>query len=223
MQRIEFKEIAKKADATRLDEIRQSVARLTSDTDKVSLLLQVAGDLQKDNPKGQLQVLEEARQIISHKAVNYDQFEDQLRVARAFADVDPAKSFEVLEPGITQLNELLSAASVLSGFEVNIFRDGEMTMTNQVGNGLTSTITRYGQELSLLAKTDFGRSETLAGRFQFTEPRIMARLSIIQGALGVQSVSQPNINVIRNLGGGGFVVRPPNWLASSIEVSTTAR
>ena len=210
MQRIEFKEIAKKADATRLDEIRQSVARLTSDTDKVSLLLQVAGDLQKDNPKGQLQVLEEARQIISHKAVNYDQFEDQLRVARAFADVDPAKSFEVLEPGITQLNELLSAASVLSGFEVNIFRDGEMTMTNQGGNGLNSTITRYGQELSLLAKTDFGRSETLAGRFQFTEPRIMARLSIIQGALGVQSVSQPNINVIRNLGGGGFVVRPPN-------------
>jgi hypothetical protein len=164
--------------------------------------------LQKDNQSA-ASVLR-SPQLISHKAVNYDQFEDQLRVARAFADVDPSKSFEVLEPGITQLNELLSAASVLSGFEVNIFRDGEMTMTNQGGNGLNSTITRYGQELSLLSKTDFGRSETLAGSFQFTEPRIMARLSIIQGALGVQSVSQPNINVIRNLGGGGFVVRPPN-------------
>src|SRR4029077_18389432 len=111
---------------------------------------------------------------------NYDQFEDQLRVSRAFAAVDPAKSFEILEPGITQLNELLSAAAVLSGFEVNIFRDGEMPVMNQGGSGLNPTITRYGQELSLLSKTDFGRSETLAGRFQFTKPRIMARLSIIE-------------------------------------------
>jgi hypothetical protein len=207
MQRIDFREIAKKAEGTRLEEIRQNVARLSSDTDKVSLLLQIAGDLQKDNPKAQLQVLEEARQIINHRAASYDQFEDQLRVARAFAEVDPAKSFEVLEPGISQLNDLLSAAAVLSGFEVSIFRDGEMNVSNQGGSGLNSTINRYGQELALLARTDFERSETLAGRFQFAEPRIVARLSIIQGALGVRSFTQPNMNAFRS-GGGSFTVRP---------------
>jgi hypothetical protein len=58
-----------------------------------------------------------------------------------------------------QLNELLSAASVLSGFEVNIFRDGEMSLTNQGGSGLNSTINRYGQELAGFAKIDFGRSK----------------------------------------------------------------
>jgi len=207
MQRIDFKEMAKKAEGARLDEIRQNLARLSSDSDKVTLLLQIAGDLQKDNPKAQLQVMEEARQIVTHRAASYTQFEDQLRVARAFSTIDPARSFEMLEPGITQLNELLSAASVLSGFEVNIFRDGEMTVNNQGGSGLNSTIGRYGQELALLAKADFGRSETLASRFQFTEPRIMARLSIIQGALGVQPAGQPN--VFRNFGaaGGNFVIR----------------
>ena len=205
IQRIEFREMAKKSESIRLDEIRQSVARLSNDADKVSLLLQIANDLQKENPKAQQQVLEEARQLVNHRAVNYDQFEDQLRVARAFSTVDPARSFEVLETGIGQLNELLSAASVLSGFEVSIFRDGEMNIS-QGGSGLNSTIVRYGQELALLAKTDFERSETLAGRFQFTEPRIMARLSIVQGALGVQS-SQPNVNAIRNFG-GNFVGRP---------------
>jgi hypothetical protein len=204
MQRIDFKEMAKKADGVRLDEIRQNLARLSSETDKVGALLQMANDLQKDNPKAQLQLLEEARQVVSHRAANYDQFEDQLRVSRAFAFVDTGKSFEMLEPGIMQLNELLSAASVLSGFEVNIFRDGEMSMTNQGGSGLNSTINRYGQELAGLAKIDFGRSEALAGRLQFTEPRIMARLSIIQGALGV-APSQPNINTFRNF---GFVARP---------------
>jgi hypothetical protein len=206
IQRIDFREMAKKSEGVRLDEIRQSVSRLSNDTDKVSLLLEIANDLQKDNPKAQLQVLEEARTVVNHRAANYDQFEDQLRVARSFSAVDAARSFEVLETGIGQLNDLLSAASVLSGFEVNIFRDGEMNVT-QGGSGLNSTIGRYGQELALLAKIDFERSETLAGRFQFTEPRIITRLSIIRGALGVQS-SQPNGNVIRNFSGGTVVGRP---------------
>jgi hypothetical protein len=199
MQRIEFRELAKKSEGARLDEIRQNVARLSTDAEKVSLLLQIANDLQKDNPKAQLQILEEARQVVNHRATSYDQFEDQLRVARAFAPIDPARSFEVLEAGIAQLNELLSAAAVLSGFEVNIFRDGEMTVNPGGGSGLNSTISRYGQELASLAKTDFERSETLAGRFQFTEPRIMTRIWIIKGALGVQS-STPNVTFIRNAG-----------------------
>jgi len=209
IQRIEFRELVKKSDGLRLDEIRQSVSRLANDSDKVSLLIQIANDLQKDNPKAQTQVLEEARTVINHRAANYDQFEDQLRVARAFSTVDAARSFEVLETGIGQLNELLSAASVLSGFEVNIFRDGEMNVS-QGGSGLNSTIGRYGQELALLAKTDFERSETLAGRFQFTEPRIITRLSIIRGALGVQS-SPPDINVVnRNFAAGTTIVGRPN-------------
>ncbi len=209
MQRIDFREMAKKAEGAQLGEIRQNLARLSSESERVSLLLQIAGDLQKENPKAQLQLLEEAKQMISHRATNYDQFEDQLRVARAFATVDPARSFEVLEPGISQINELLSAASVLSGFEVNVFRDGEMMMTGQGGSGLNSTINRFGQELAVLAKTDFERSETLAGRFQFTEPRIMARMSIVQGALGVQSSTTAGPpNMFRNIGGGNVGTRP---------------
>lgn len=203
IQRIEFRELAKKSEGARLDEIRQNVARLSTDAEKVSLLLQIANDLQKDNPKAQLQLLEEARQVVNHRATSYDQFEDQLRVARAFAAVDPARSFEVLEGGIAQLNELLSAAAVLSGFEVNIFRDGEMTVNQGGGSGLNSTISRYGQELASLAKTDFERSESLAGRFQFTEARIMTRIWIIKGVLGVQS-SIPNVTFTRTAGAVNF-------------------
>jgi len=65
-----------------------------------------------------------------------------------------------------------------------MFRDGEMTMVP--GNGLTSMINRIGQELSVLASTDFERADTLAGRFQLTEPRIMTRLLIVQGLLNPQ-------------------------------------
>ncbi len=187
MQRIDFREMAKKADGARIDEIRQSVSRLQTDNEKLDLLIQIAGDTEKTNPKLAVQVLEDARQIVNRRATSYQQFEQQLKVAHAFATVDPARSFEMMEPGISQLNELLQAASVLSGFEISMFRDGEMAI--QGGNGLTSTITRYGQELAILARSDFERSDNLAGRFQFTEPRIMTRLLIVQGLLNVRPAS----------------------------------
>jgi hypothetical protein len=184
MERINFSEAAKKAEGARFEDIRQSVARLGTDNEKIDLLIQVAGDAQKENPKLAIQLLDEAKQIVNHRATSYEHFEQQLKVAHAFASVDSSRSFEVLETGISQLNELLQAASVLSGFEINMFRDGEMAM--QGGNGLTATLNRYGQELAVLAKNDFERSETLSGRFQFTEPRIMMRLAIVQGLLGIR-------------------------------------
>jgi len=205
MQRIDFRELAKKAEGARLDEIRQSVARLQTDNEKIDLLIQIAGDTQKDNPKLATQVLEEAKQIVNHRATNYENFEQQVKVAHAFASVDAARSFELMEPGISQLNELLQAASVLSGFEINMFRDGEMAI--QSGNGLTATLQRYGQELAVLAKTDFERSDALAGRFQFTEPRIMMRLSIVQGLLGVKPTAGGPRFMSGNFG-ENIVIRP---------------
>jgi hypothetical protein len=184
MQRIEFREMATKADSARFEEIRQTMNRMQTDGEKIGFLLQLANEAQKTNLKVATQLLEEARQMTNRRAANYEQLEQQLRVARGFATVDPARSFEVLEPAIGQINELLSAASILNGFEINMFRDGEMTMAP--GNGLTSMINRIGQELSLLAVTDFERAEVLAGRFQLAEPRIMTRLQIVQGMLNPQ-------------------------------------
>ena len=187
MQRIDFREATKKAEGSRIEEIRQSVARISTDNEKLDFLIQVAGDVQKSNQKLAIQLLDEARQIVNRRASSYQHFEQQLKVAHAFASVDAARAFEMLDPGISQLNELLQAASVLSGFEINMFRDGEMAM--QGGNGMTAIVNRYGQELAVLARSDFERSEILAGRFQFPEPRIMTRLAIVQGLLGVRSGS----------------------------------
>ena len=203
MQRIDFREMAKKADGARLDEIRQSVSRLQTDSEKLDLLIQIAGDTEKTNPKLATQVLEDAKQIVNRRATSYQHFEQQLKVAHAFASVDSARSFEVMEPAITQLNELLQAASVLSGFEINMFRDGEMAL--QGGNGLTAILNRYGQELAVLAKNDFERSETLAGRFQFTEPRIIMRLAIVQGLLNVRPA---NSRLVSGNFGENIVIRP---------------
>jgi hypothetical protein len=206
LQRLEYREMVTKADSSRYEEIRQTINRFQTDGEKIGFLIQLAEDARKANPKLSTQLLEDARQMTNRRATSYEQFEQQLRVANAFATVDPARSFEVLEPAITQINELLAAAAVLNGFEINMFRDGEMTM--MPGNGLTSTITRFGQELATLATSDFERADVLAGRFQLAEPRIMTRLLIVQGLLNPRLTPQAgrifpgtrvseNVNIVR--------------------------
>jgi hypothetical protein len=184
MQRVTFNEMVRKGEGARLDEIRQSIARLQTEQQKIDVLIQLARDIEKTNAKLAGQLLEEARQITNRRATNYGQFEQQLKVAHAFATIDPARSFEVLDPAISQINELLSAAIVLNGFEVNMFRDGEMAL--QGPGGLSGMLNRFGEELGFLAYQDLERAETLAGRFQLAEPRIMARLAIVQGLVQKQ-------------------------------------
>ena len=189
MKRIDFRELAKKAEGARVEDVRQAVARLQTENEKIDLLIQVAYEAQKTDQKLALQLLDDARQITNRRPTAYEHFEQQLRVARAYSVIDPSRSFEILDPAIGQINELLGAAAVLSGFEISMFRDGEMSI-QQGGNGLTNMVNRFGQELAQLARSDLERSETLAGRFQFTEARIMTRLAIIQGLLGVSRTGQ---------------------------------
>jgi hypothetical protein len=173
-----------------LDELRQTLGSLRSDEERVDLLIQLATSSKQKDPKLAVQLLDQAKQLTSRRAVNYQQFEQQLRVAEAFRELEPGRSFEVLEPGIVQLNDLLSAAATLSGFEVNVFRDGELPL--EARSNLGSLVTRYGQALGTLAKIDFERAQALANRFQLTEPRILARLSIVQSLLGAQPLGRAN-------------------------------
>lgn len=196
MQRLDFRELALKGESARIEDIRQTIARLNSDSDKLNMLLELARDTQKTNQKLANQLLEEARQMVNHRATNYEHFDQQFRVARAFAAVDPARSFEILDLGISQLNELISAAAVLNGFEINMFRDGEMSL--QGGSGLSSMVQRFGQELGTLADKDLDSAETLAGRFQYAEARITTRLAIVQGLLGLSRQTIGPVNAFRN-------------------------
>jgi hypothetical protein len=47
-------------------------------------------------------------------------------------------------------------------------------------------VSRFGQELASLAKVDFDQARITADRFQLPEPRLNAKLQIVQSVLGVQ-------------------------------------
>ena len=191
MQAVDFKRIAINAAPEKLNEIKQKLAALPSDSDRVKYLIDLATATQKDNPKLALRFLDDARNLVSKRVTSYKEFEDQLKVADAFASLDPKRSFELLELGIGQLNELLSAAAVLNGFEIDIYKEGELSL--RTDNDLVAMVARFGQELAALAKIDFEHARMTADRFQLSEPRLNAKLSIVQNVLGVQ----PAVNNIR--------------------------
>jgi hypothetical protein len=190
MQAVDFKRIATNASPDKLNEIKQKLAALPSDSDRVKYLIDLSTATQKDNPKLALRFLDDARTLVSKRVANYKDFEDQLKVADAYAAVDSKRSFELLEMGIGQLNELLSAASVLNGFEVDMYKDGELSL--RADNDLVAMVARYGQQLAMLAKLDFDHARMTADRFQMTEPRLNAKLSIVQNILGVQPMTSFN-------------------------------
>ncbi len=203
LRNVEFRQLADKTEVNSLEQVREKLTGLSSDTERVDLLVQLSQASRQKNPELASQLLDEARQFTNRRATSYQQFEQQLKVASAFRGIDDARSFEVLEPGINQLNELLSAAAVLSGFEVNVFSGGEMPM--QGGTGLTDMVRKYSQEIARLAATDFERAQTLANRFQFTESRIVARMAISRALLGLEPAGTENRTRGRGvLGRGGF-------------------
>jgi len=182
LQAVEFRQTSQKVDSNKLAEVQQTLSGLRSDEERINLLLQLSGNTRQNNPKLAVELLNEARQFTNRRATNYRQLEQQLMVAEAFRELEPARSFEILEPGIVQLNELLTAAATLSGFEVNVFQDGELPLEGR--NGLSNMVSRYGRVLGLLATNDFDQSQTLANRFQLSESRIVVRLSIVRSMLG---------------------------------------
>ena len=190
MQAIDFKRLTTTASPEKLNEIKQKLASLPSDSDRVKYLVELAAATRKDNQKLALRFLDDARNLVSRRAMNYKDFEDQIKVADAYATVDARRSFEILDAGIAELNELLSAATILNGFEVDIFKDGELSLRSD--NDLVGMVASFGRELASLAKVDFEGARMTADKFQLPEPRMNARLSIVQSILGVQPVGNLN-------------------------------
>jgi hypothetical protein len=172
----------------KMAEVRQMLSRLKDREQRASVLAQMAFlAATKKDKKLALQLLEEARPLISLKPKTDIQLYTLLQVVRVYALVGPARAFEMIESLIDQANDLLSAASVLSGFFLpsGVFRKGEMVLPPGYSN-VSVRFRQFGKELAALALLNFERTKAAADKLQRNEARIMARLLIAQGVLSEQ-------------------------------------
>jgi len=63
-----------------------------------------------------LELLDEARKLINSPPANQKQIDALMQVAGAYALVEPARAFELINPLIVQANEMIAAAALLDKF-----------------------------------------------------------------------------------------------------------
>ena len=168
------------------------LARIKSPDERVGMLLQLAQVLSgKGNGAAAVSFLDEAWNLIGGRAKGQAQFSMQLQLAHAYAPHAPARSFEIIEAGVAQLNELVAAAAIIEGFGQEAFAQDELK--GQEGYLWTSLSTQCGETLAALAPVDFDRARSVADRFQRPELRLPARLAVVRGIL-VKDGARNNFN-----------------------------
>jgi hypothetical protein len=184
---------------------RAIIARLTRPEERAGLLIQLARTVaNKGDKEGARQLLEEVWNQIGGQARNQQQFASQLEAAQVFAQVAPDRSFEIVESSVAQLNELISAASVVDGFGQQAFDQDELKA--QGGYMWSGLVNQCGIVLAALARTDFERAVATADHLQRLETRHNARLAVARGVLGARDDTVPRGRTFGR-GGSAVVVR----------------
>jgi len=174
----------------KIEETRQMLARVPPEQ-RTTVMIQLASVLMnKGEKKLALQIIDEARGMIGFQPSNFVELSSLLLIARAYGNLEPVRSFEIIEPVIDQLNTLMAAATVLDGFEyTRYFKDGELLPQ---GSGMLTNLTmQCVRDTAFLARSDFDRAKLAADRFQRTELRLLARLHAVQGVLSDRIQNQP--------------------------------
>lgn len=186
----------------KIDEARRFVDRMPFGAARAEQIVQLALAAyranQSESKDAALLLLEEARQMIKEFPEDRDEVDGLLKVAAGFAVVETERAFAMLPPVIEQANEVIGAQAVLARYnkQTQTFRDGEMMMASNFG-ALNTTVFRYGRELKLLARHDFGRTRGLIEQFRREDVRLFVKLFVAQSILRERIGISPVMNAER--------------------------
>ncbi len=183
------------------EEIRQTLAKSKRREEKLLIFagivsqLSVAGekDLAKD-------VIEDSGFRENQSARNYLEFGTNLMLSYSYADFDPAKSFEIMESTIFQINDYMaSALKILEFVDANdeLFSEGEIQLgigpAGNIVRDFSTSIPQAKDFIKKLAISDFERTKGLAEKFQRPEARFLARMIILRSLVKAKE-AQKNID-----------------------------
>jgi hypothetical protein len=185
LEQVDSYAVSRAIDKGNLDDAKAVVSRIRSKEQRAAALTQLAlAFVARGDRKAAAGLLDEARGLVNPQPENEKEVTALLEVARGYASVEPATTFEMIDPLIDRANEVLAAAALLEKFGAGrgVFRKGEMILSPGLGN-VDAMYSRYARALSELARVDFDRTKAEAERFQREEVRIAARLLIARSIL----------------------------------------
>lgn len=200
---VEQAEVTRAVEKGDTEGARGVVSRIKSKERRARALAELAVSFAlKGDKKAATQLLEEARGLVDRQPDNEKEIEALLEVARGYALVEPARTFELIDPLIDQANDMLTAAALLEKFGQGggIFRKGEMILVQGLSE-LGGAHARYVKALSELARVDFDRTKAAADRFNRDEVRLVARMIVARSVLS-DRLDPPGAQAV----GGGSIV-----------------
>jgi len=144
-------------------------------------LFRMATEIGPKNPQTTLKLLDRASEFLDKVPPEKWQMQWQIGMAVRYCQVKSDRCFTIMESVIRKLNELVTAATKLNGFDNRYLRNGEWNMTAEGGVG--SLLTMLAQNAVYFAVCDFDRALALTSQFERREIRMMAQLKLAQGVL----------------------------------------
>jgi hypothetical protein len=204
LARIDQLAIANAIKLQKLDDAKEIILRLSSREARAGAFAELAAAIMmaQGDRKLALELLDEARKLINIPPANQKQIDALMQVAGAYALVEPARAFELINPLILQANEMLAAAALLDKFGSGqgLFKRSEMLLQHSF-SAANGPYVQHLRKLTSLARADFERTKTTVDGFQRDEIRLMGRLLIAQSVLSDRLGNDKNPN--QGFFGGG--------------------
>ena len=156
-------------------------AKEWSEEEEFNYLFRSATEIGARNRQTTVKLLDRASELLDKVTPERRHMQYQIGIAMRYCQVKSDRCFTMMEPVIRKMNDLVSAATKLNGYDNLYLRNGEWNMTAEGGVG--SLLTMLAQNAVYFALYDFERAVALTSLFERREIRMMAQLKLAQGVL----------------------------------------
>jgi tetratricopeptide (TPR) repeat protein len=166
-------------------ELRALLPRVRRTEERARAMAEVAVVLEKKGDHEEaVKLLDEARTLIKVDFESETQTNALFALVAAYAVVEPAKAFAIIERTIDRANDQISKALSLDKIvKTGVVRKGEILLHNSGVISADLMMFRYGKAVVAMANADFNQTKAVADRLDRTELRLLARLLLAQALL----------------------------------------
>lgn len=167
------------------EELRKLLPQVRRKEERARAMVEIAVVMEKSGSHDEaLKLLDEAQTMIKTDLSSETQTNALLALMAAYALVEPAKAFGIVERIIDRANDDIAKLLLLDKIaKSGAVKKGEIKLQNSVVMPVDFAVFKYGKAVNALANVDFDRTKAAADRFQRNELRLMARLMLAQALL----------------------------------------
>lgn len=173
------------ADRGNTEELQTLLPRIRRKEERARAMIGIAVNLQKKGKHDDaLRLLDEAQTLIKTDLNSETQTNALLALVGAYALVEPARAFAIIERTVDRANDDLAKLLLLDKIvRSGMVKEGEIRIQNSGMIPIDLAAFKYGKSVAALANADFDRTRAAADRFERQELRLMARLLLAQALL----------------------------------------